>query len=109
MNSAVVWDRIRQLLEEAPVQGPDVDSKVRQLLDAEYLRKINQYRRTDHTLSQKYGMTFEQFVARRVVRENRYSQEAETDAMAWETAISGITTMERKLGELREAGLVPRG
>ena len=109
MNSAVVWDRTRQLLEEAPIQGSDVDAKVRQLLNAEYLRKINQYRRADTMLSQKYGMTFEQFIARRVARENRYSQEAETDAMAWETAISGITTMERKLGELREAGLVPRG
>lgn len=109
MNRVVVWDRTRRLLEEAPVQGSDVDAKVRQLLSAEYLRKINQYRRADTMLSQKYGMTFEQFVARRVVRENQYSQEAETDAMAWETAISGITTMERKLGELREAGLVPRG
>lgn len=109
MNSAVVWDRTRRLLEEAPVQGADVDAKVRQLLDAEYLRKLSQYRRTETILSQKYGMTFEQFIAHRVVREKQYSQEAETDAMAWETAISGITTMERKLGELREAGLVPRG
>ena len=109
MNSAVVWERTRQLLEEAPIQGSDVDAKVRQLLNAEYLRKINQYRRTDTTLSQKYGMTFEQFVARRVAREKQYSQEVETDAMAWETAISGIATMERKLDELREAGLVPRG
>ncbi len=109
MNSAVVWDRTRQLLEEAPIQGSDVDAKVRQLLNAEYLRRLNQYRRTDQTLSQKYGMTFEQFVARRVVRENRYTTETEGDAMAWETAISGIATMGRKLDELREAGLVPRG
>ena len=109
MNSAVVWKRARQLLEEAPIQGSDVDAKVRQLLDAEYLRKINQYRRTDQTLSQKYGMAFKQFVAGRVVRENQYSTETEADAMAWETAISGIATMERKLDELREAGLVPRG
>lgn len=109
MNSAVLWEQTRQLLEEAPIQGPDVDAKVRQLLNAEYLRRLSQYRRTDQTLSQKYGMTFEQFVARRVVREKGYSLETETDAMAWETAVSGIPTMERKLGELREAGLVPRG
>jgi hypothetical protein len=108
MSSAVLGNRTRQLLEEAPIQGSDVDAKVRQLLSAEYLHKISQYRRTDSMLSQKYGITFEQFVTRRVVRENRYSQEAETDAMAWETAISGMMTMERKLGELREAGLVPR-
>jgi hypothetical protein len=63
MNSAVVWDRTRQLLEEAPIQGSDVDAKVRQLLNAEYLRKINQYHRADTMLSQKYGMTFEQFIA----------------------------------------------
>ena len=109
MSSAVLWKRTRQLLEEAPIQGTDVDAKVRQLLNAEYLRKISQYRRTDQMLSQKYGVTFDQFVARRIVCENRYSLEVETDAMAWETAISGITTIECKLGELREAGLVPHG
>ncbi len=109
MSDTVLWERTRQLLEEAPIQGPDVDAKVRQLLNAEYLRRLNQYHRTDQTLSQKYGMTFEQFVARRVMRKNSYSTEAEADAMAWETAISGIATMERKLGEIREAGLVPRG
>lgn len=109
MNSAVVGDRTRRLLEEAPVQGSDVDAKVRQLLNAEYLRKLSQYRRTDQMLSRKYGMPFEQFVAGRVAREKQYSMEVETDAIAWETAISGITTLERNLGELREAGLVPLG
>ena len=96
-------------MEEAPIQGADVDAKVRQLIDAEVLRKLSQYRRTDQVLSQKYGMTFNQFIAGRVTREKQYSLEVENDAMAWETAISGITTMERYLGELREAGIVPRG
>ena len=107
MSDTAMWERTRQLLEDAPVQGPDVDAKVRQLLNAEYLRRLGQYRRTEQALSQKYGMTFTQFVARHVLRKKQYSQEAENDAMAWETAISGITTMERKLDELREAGLAP--
>ena len=33
----------------------------------------------------------------------------ETDAMDWETAISGMRTVERKLKELRESARVPGG
>jgi hypothetical protein len=108
MSNTDLWERTRQLLEEAPIQGLNVDAKVRQLLNAEYLRKLSQYRRTDQMLSRKYSMTFEQFVARHVVHDQQYSLEAETDAMEWETAISGMQTVERKLAELREAGLVSR-
>ena len=83
-----------------------MDSKVRHLLRAEYLRRLSQYRRVDFLLTQKYGMSFDEFISRRIVRERGYAWDVESDAMEWETAISGIKTMRRNIEELREEGYV---
>ena len=80
-------------------QGPD--AKVRQLIEAEYLRRLAHYRRTDLALARRYGMGFDEFVARRIPRQKDYSWEVEQDAMAWESAIGGMATVERQLRELR--------
>lgn len=79
----------------------DVDAKVRQLIEAEHLRKLAQYRRTELALARKYSMNFEEFLGRRIPRQENYSWEVEQDAMAWESAIGGIATMKRQLRELR--------
>ncbi len=52
-------EQTKRLLAEAPVEGPDLDSKVRQLLRAEYLRQLARYRRVDLVLSKKYEMAFQ--------------------------------------------------
>ena len=52
-------------------------------------------------------MTFQEFVTRRIVQQRGYTWEVETDAMDWETAVSGMATMTRKLQELREPARVP--
>jgi len=54
----------------------------------------------------KYGVDFHEFVNRRVTQREGYSWEVESDAMSWETAISGVRTLERKLGELNKASRV---
>lgn len=102
MGEASLLDRTRQLLEEAPLGGQDIHTKVRHLLIAEYLHRSGQYRRVDLSLREKYGMTFEEFVARRVVHKKEYTWDVESDAMEWETAVSGLTTMERKVAELQK-------
>jgi hypothetical protein len=79
----------------------DLETTVRLLLEAEYLRRLGRYRRLDRTLTQKYGVTFEEFVSRRVVQHKGYTWEGETDAMDWETAVSGMRTLERTRRELR--------
>lgn len=79
----------------------DLDTKIRQLLEAEYIRRMARYKRTDRTLMQKYSMDFNQFLAERITEKCAYSWEAEKDAMDWETAIGGVQTMERKLTELQ--------
>lgn len=93
--------KVAQLLEEPLLGEPDLSARIRLLLEGEYLRRLRHYRRVDRLLSQKYGMSFEEFTARRVARQRGYTWEAEKDAMEWETAVSGIQTMERRLRELR--------
>ena len=95
-------EQTRKLLEEPLLGEQDLDAKIRRLLEAEYIRRLVQYRRVDRNLRQKYGKTFEDFIADRVVRQEGYTWEAETDAMDWETAVDGIDTMSRKLQELED-------
>ena len=100
-GNTLILDRTKKFLDEAPLDGNDLDTKVLNLLRSEYLRHIGQYRRVDLLMQQKYEVTFDEFVSRKVVRENKYSWNVESDAMEWETAISGIKTMERKIEELK--------
>jgi len=104
MENIAILKRTQELLEEVPLGGKDVDSKVRHLLKSEYLRRLSQYRRADVLLTQKYGMSFDEFISRRIVRERGYGWDVESDAMEWETAISGMKTMRRNIEELQVEG-----
>ncbi len=106
MDNTSILERTKKFLEEAPFAGESLDTKVLNLLCSEYLRHFGQNLRVDLLMQQKYGMTFDKFISQKVVREKKYSWDVETDAMEWETAISGIKTMERKIKELRKEGCV---
>ena len=106
MGRSALLERTRQLLEEAPLSGGDLDSRVRHLLKSEYLHHLGQYRRADHILAQKYGLTFEEFIKGKVAQSNNYTWDVESDAMEWETAISGLKTIERRLEELQDESVV---
>lgn len=109
MGETKLLEHTRQLLEEPLLGEQDLNTKVRLLLEAEYLRRLGRYRRLDRILTQKYGMTFEEFMARRVVQQKEYSWDVETDAMDWETAADGMRTLEHKLRELQESERVQHG
>ena len=106
MEKTSILDRTKKLLDEAPFAGSNLDTKVLNLLRSEYLRQLGQYRRIDLLMQEKYGIAFDEFVSRKVVREKEYSWSAESDAMEWETAISGIKTVERKIEELKKESYV---
>jgi hypothetical protein len=99
----VLKEQTQQWLADPILGDDDVDAKIRRLLEAEYVRKMAQYQRVNETLAQKYGVTFEEFVAQDVVAQNGYTWGVEQDAMQWETAIGGIETLQRRLQEIREA------
>jgi len=109
MSETRLMESTLQFLEEPLLGEQDLDTKVRLLLEAEYLRRLGRYRRLDRTLAQKYGMTFEEFIELRIVQQKGYTWDVETDAMNWETAVDGMRTMERKLQELGESGRVQHG
>ena len=100
MDTAGLQESTRQLLEEPLLEGQDLDAKIRMLLRSEYLRRLGRYRHVDRLLASKYGVQFDEFVTRRLVKEKGFSWDVESDAMNWETAIGGIRTMERKLSQL---------
>lgn len=104
MTAVVLLERTQEFLRETLLGDQDPDSKVRQLIEAEYLRQTARYRRVDMALTHKYDMSFDDFVARRITQQRGYTWEVEQDAMDWETAVGGMATIERKLKELREIG-----
>jgi|GEM_PF-445995 hypothetical protein len=109
VNEARLLERTYKMLEEPLLGDQDVDTKVRRLLEAEYLRRLAAYHHVDRTLSHKYGMSFQAFVDHRVAEQRGFTADVEADAMDWETAVSGIDTIERKLRELREFADVQHG
>ena len=106
MEDASILDRTKKLINEASLTGNNINAKVLNLLRQEYLRHLGQYRRIDLLMEQKYGVSFDGFVSSRLVRENEYSWDVESDAMQWETAIGGMKTMEPKLEELKKEDCV---
>ena len=101
--SVELQEQTRKLLEEPLLGEQDLDAKIRRLLEAEYIRRMVQYRRVDRNLRRKYGTTFEDFIANRVVGQAGYPWQAETDAMDWETAVDGIETLRHRLQALQHA------
>lgn len=81
-----------------------ISDKVFLLLEAEYRRRLTRYGLTDRQLQQKYGMTFEEFESRRMTEQLDFSWEVESDAIAWDTAVDGMRTVERQLRELLDLG-----
>lgn len=104
MTANVLSERTWRLLQDPLLGSGDADAKIRRLLHGEYLRKMAAYHRVDRALRQKYGLTFDEFIAQDIVARQNFSWEVEQDAMDWETAIGGVTSVERRLAELKAAG-----
>lgn len=102
MVIAELMEQTEEFLRRTVPGNQSLDAKVRQLIEAEHLRRLAHYRRADLALARKYGVSFDEFLARRVPRQLDYSWEVEQDAMAWESAVGGMITVERQLRALRE-------
>jgi len=102
MSELILSESTLELLNDAVLGAQDVDSKVRYLLEGEFMRRLGRYHRTNSVLSEKYGMTFEEFTAQRVVKQKGYTWEVEKDAMEWEIAVGGIEDARQALLELKK-------
>lgn len=67
---------------------------------SEYKRKLTLYKMTDEKFRKKYGMSFEEFDKKNIVKEKEFSWEVESDAIEWEHAIEGIRYISSKLKEI---------
>ena len=98
---AELMEQTEEFLRATVPGDQSLDAKVRQLIEAEHLRQLAQHRRADLALARKYGMTFDEFLTRRIPGQRDYTWEVEQDAMAWESAVGGMRTVERQLQALR--------
>jgi hypothetical protein len=81
-------------------EANSINDKLTLLLEAEYRRRLARYSLTDQQLAQKYQMSFEDFERQRITEQRGYTWEVESDAMAWETAVDGLRTVQRQLSDL---------
>jgi len=102
MNTTIsVSPEIIQHLDSiASWETTDINDTLRSLIVFEYQRRLARYRLTDRQMTQKYKMSFEIFEVQKMTQQHGYSWEVESNAMAWETAIDGIHTMEAQLAKL---------
>jgi len=96
-----ISDEIAQHLNTLSLgETSNLDEKLRMLLMAEYRRRLTHYNLTDRRLSQRYKMKFADFEQQEITKQHGYTWDVESDAIAWETAVDGISTMQRQLAEL---------
>ncbi len=73
MVEVQLHERTKELLADAALGEQSMDTTIRRLLEAEYLRQLARYQRAKQMLSLTYAMTFEEFTDGRVVKERGYS------------------------------------
>ncbi|MBI5652646.1 MAG: hypothetical protein HZC40_19710 [Chloroflexi bacterium] len=103
MGELKLRERTIQFLQEPILGNQDLDTKVRMLIEGEYMRRLAAYHHTNRTMTRKYEMSFDEFNARQIVKERGFTWEVESDAMNWEIAVDGIETFEKRLRELRQS------
>ncbi len=108
MVITVSEDVVRRLDDLAIAQTGDVEATLQRLLVGEYQRRLARYRLTDRLLSEKYKVGFAAFEERQMTKELGYSWEVESDAIAWETAVDGIVTLQGQMASMG-IGEPPRG
>jgi len=76
--------------------------EIKEALLNEYRRRVIRCKMVDETMKKKYGMTFQEFESKNVVKEHDFSWQVESDAMEWEHAVEGNRYAEQKLKSISE-------
>jgi len=79
-----------------------LDRAIIKALINELRRKLSEYVLIDKAMRRKYGMSFEEFKAKNIVKERNYSFEVESDYCDWELAIDGMKTIKEKIEKLEK-------
>ncbi len=99
----IVSDRIaRQLQRLQWAKGDKTEDKLARLIEGSVsppLSQLQPYRSTAHP-KVRYG--FDQFERQQITLDKGFTWEVESDAIAWETAVDGIRTVQRQLSRASE-------
>ncbi len=95
--SSTILEEIEEIIDEKPI-----DKLIVKALINELRRKLSKYILIDKAMRKKYGMSFEEFKAKNIVKEKNYSFEVENDYCDWELAVDGIRTIKEKIEELEK-------
>jgi hypothetical protein len=94
-----ITKKTSKILEHLIPHG-DLDSKVRKIVIDDIKRKLVEFQLIDYRLQKKYGMTFDEFEEKEVIKEKGFSFEVESDYHEWDSAIDAIQTLKNYLKDL---------
>ena len=92
---------IQEVMTEKIMANVPID-EIKEALLNEYRRRIIRYRMVDEAMKKKYGMKFQEFELKNVVKEQKFSWQVEADAMEWEHAIEGLRYVDQKLKDIQK-------
>ncbi|ACI20881.1 MULTISPECIES: hypothetical protein [Thermodesulfovibrio] len=78
------------------------EKELKEMALNEYRRRIVLYRLIDEKMKKKYGMSFEEFEKKNIVKEKGFSWDVEKDAMEWEHALESLRTLTEKLRKIEK-------
>ncbi|MDI6864491.1 hypothetical protein [Thermodesulfovibrio yellowstonii] len=78
------------------------EKELKEMALNEYKRRIVFYRLIDEKMKKKYGMSFEEFEKKNIVKEKGFSWDVEKDAMEWEHALESLRTLTEKLRKIEK-------
>jgi hypothetical protein len=99
MDSVAIPENIVRIIDRLEA-GTSLDDKLMRVLENEIRRRLARYEWIDRQFQQKYGMTLEEFEQRRVVEQQGYSFEVESDHQDWDQAVDGIEMLRKELAQL---------
>ncbi len=80
------------------------EKEITEAVLSDYDKKLVLYKFTNERLKKKYGMSFNEFEEKNIVKEKDFSWEVEKDAMDWDHAVEGIRYLEEKIKQIKEIG-----
>lgn len=100
MQTVTLPDSVLDVLDTLE-SGSTPGQKLTRLVENELRRRLARYQLTDRLFQAKYGMTLDEFEAKKTVATAGYGFEIESDHQDWDLAIDGIQTIQSQLARVQ--------
>lgn len=78
------------------------ENELKEAVLSEYEKRLLLHKLKDEQMKKKYGMPFEEFEAKNIVKEKDFSWDVEKDSMEWEHAVESIKYLQEKIKQIKE-------